>query len=73
MEIERLSKRRREVLANLAAGKSEKEIAERLAIQPSTVHAHVRRIYQQYGVHSRSQLLSLWVHLPSGADVAARL
>lgn len=40
------------------SGHSEKEIARHLNISPHTVHNHIKRIYQAFHVHSRSELLA---------------
>jgi two-component system nitrate/nitrite response regulator NarL len=57
-----LSPREREVLELVAAGFSNREIAERLVISCNTVKFHLRTIYTTLGVRSRlqaTQLLSL--------------
>jgi DNA-binding NarL/FixJ family response regulator len=50
-----LTARELEVLGLLAAGRSNKAIAEALVVSPSTVHQHVINIYQKLGVHSRTE------------------
>jgi DNA-binding CsgD family transcriptional regulator len=57
----RLSPRRREVLAALLEGDSDKQIARRLGISGNTVNQHVQAIYSYFGVCSRSELLARWV------------
>jgi DNA-binding CsgD family transcriptional regulator len=49
-----LSAREREVLALLAAGRTNREIAERLVVSPHTVARHVEHIYAKLGVANRS-------------------
>jgi non-specific serine/threonine protein kinase len=49
-----LSTREAEVLALIAAGHSNKEIAETLVVSPATVHRHVINIYQKLDVHGRA-------------------
>jgi DNA-binding NarL/FixJ family response regulator len=51
---EGLSGREREVLTHLAAGKTNKEIAEALRISPHTVRRHVEHIFTKLGVTSRA-------------------
>ena len=51
-----LSARESEVLRLVARGYSDKEVAMRLDIAPSTVDTHVRAIYRKLRVNSRSQL-----------------
>lgn len=59
--MERLSAAQRRVLIHLIEGLSEKDTADRLAISPHTVHNHVRDIYCILKVHSRAELLSLFL------------
>jgi DNA-binding NarL/FixJ family response regulator len=49
-----LSDRERDVLTHLAAGKTNKEIAEVLGISPHTVRRHVEHIFSKLGVTSRA-------------------
>jgi DNA-binding NarL/FixJ family response regulator len=51
---EPLTDREKEVLALLARGLSNKEIAQRLVISPKTVANHVEHIYSKIGVSSRA-------------------
>jgi LuxR family maltose regulon positive regulatory protein len=53
--VEPLSAREREVLALIAQGHSNHEIAERLVLSLNTVKGHTRSIYQKLDVHSRTQ------------------
>ena len=48
-----LTRREREVLAILAAGKSNPEIAALLAISPRTVQKHLEHIFEKLGVETR--------------------
>ncbi len=50
-----LTPREFEVLAHLAAGKSNKEIAEKLGISPNTVKTQVASLYQKLEVQRRTQ------------------
>jgi DNA-binding NarL/FixJ family response regulator len=52
-EPELLSERQREVLAQVALGCSNDEIAERLFISRNTVKFHLREIYARLGVRNR--------------------
>ena len=54
-----LTPRERDVLAQIAAGRSNKVIAIRLGISEATVKAHLTRVYQQIGVTDRTQA-ALW-------------
>ena len=54
--LRRLTARERELVAIVAAGASNKEIAERLSIAERTVKAHLTSIFQKLGVSSRLHL-----------------
>ncbi len=56
-----MSTRRDQVLRGLLDGRSEKEIGATLGISPNTVHTHVRLVYRDHGVHSRSELLGSYL------------
>ena len=56
--IEPLSERELEILRLIAAGQSNKEIAQTLVIAPGTVKKHTNNIYGKLGVHSRTQALA---------------
>jgi HD-GYP domain-containing protein (c-di-GMP phosphodiesterase class II) len=49
-----LSEREGEVLRELAAGRTNKEIARRLGISPKTVGHQVQAVYRKAGVHTRA-------------------
>jgi LuxR family maltose regulon positive regulatory protein len=55
---EPMSERELEVLALLAAGKSNRQIASELFVALSTVKTHIKNIYGKLGVHSRIQAVS---------------
>ena len=50
----RLTAREKEVLRWLAAGKTDRDIGDILAISPRTVHKHLQRIYEKLGVECRT-------------------
>jgi len=56
-----LSAREQEVLARIAAGDSNKEIARAFALSPHTVKRHVANILNKLGVSSRAQAAA-WMH-----------
>lgn len=58
--LEVLTLREKEVLAKLASGLSNQEIADQLFISATTVKVHASRIYEKIGVTSRLQA-ALWV------------
>ncbi len=51
---EALTGREREVLQWLSSGKTDRDIAQILAISPRTVHKHLQRIYEKLGVETRT-------------------
>jgi two-component system response regulator DesR len=50
-----LSPREREVLALIARGATNKEIAERLYLSPHTVKDHTSSLYRKLGVRNRAE------------------
>jgi DNA-binding CsgD family transcriptional regulator len=54
-----ISKREKEVLALLLAGKRNKEIETSLFLSSSTVRNHISSIYEKIGINSRGQLTRL--------------
>jgi DNA-binding NarL/FixJ family response regulator len=55
--VDPLTGREMEVLALIAAGLSNQEIAERLTVALSTVKKHINRIYDKLGVKRRTQAI----------------
>jgi DNA-binding CsgD family transcriptional regulator len=53
--------RQRQILALVADGLADKEIAARLGVSARTVRTHLERLYQRYGLHSRSAAVALWL------------
>lgn len=56
-EMTTLSPRELEVFSYLLSDKTQKEIAEKLFISPSSVHFHCKNIYRKLNVSSRKQIL----------------
>ena len=54
-----LSRRQAEVVAQLAAGRTEAEAAEKLRLRAPTLHTHLRRVYDRLDLRSRAELLAL--------------
>lgn len=50
-----LTRRESEVLIYLCEGLANKQIAAKLFVSPSTVHAYIRRIFTKTGTHNRVQ------------------
>jgi DNA-binding CsgD family transcriptional regulator/tetratricopeptide (TPR) repeat protein len=57
--ISALSKREMEVLAYIAIGFKDKEMAEKLFVSTNTIKTHVKRIYIKLDVNSRAELVAL--------------
>ena len=60
-EIEKLSKREREVLDCLAKGIPYKEIADVLSVSIDTVRIHIKGIYGKLHVHSRGEAVAKYL------------
>jgi DNA-binding NarL/FixJ family response regulator len=54
-----ITAREHEILRLLAAGQSQKQIAESLSISSKTVATHIQRLLTKLDAHSRAQLVSL--------------
>jgi DNA-binding NarL/FixJ family response regulator len=61
-----LSPRHREILALIAEGRGNEEIADRLKLSPNTVKFHVRALYSRLGVHSRVEAANRYAQMPDG-------
>ena len=60
---DRLSERELEILTFVRAGKSTRDIASALWVQPSTVRKHLENIYGKLGVHGRTEAIAaVWGH-----------
>jgi LuxR family maltose regulon positive regulatory protein len=53
-----LNERELAVLRLIAAGRSNREIADTLVIALSTVKTHINNLYGKLGIHSRTQALA---------------
>jgi len=51
-----LTGREREIADLVAAGRTNREVAEQLVLSPKTIEAHLRNIYAKLGVRSRVEL-----------------
>jgi LuxR family transcriptional regulator, maltose regulon positive regulatory protein len=62
-----LSRRQRDVLRLVAAGRSNVEIADELFISVNTVKFHLRSIFRQLGIANRVQAAQRYAELTSGS------
>lgn len=60
-ELEKLSRREREVLEHLAQGVPYKEIADILSLSIDTVRIHIKGIYSKLHVHSRGEAVAKYL------------
>ena len=51
-----LTAREREIAELVAAGRTNREVAEQLVLSTRTIEAHLRNIYAKLGVRSRVEL-----------------
>jgi DNA-binding CsgD family transcriptional regulator len=54
-----LSLRQSEVISELVRGGTEATVAQALGVKESTVHEHIRRVYDKLEVNSRAELIAL--------------
>jgi DNA-binding CsgD family transcriptional regulator len=57
----RLPRREKETLACLLEGDSEKQVAARLGVSPSTTHEYIKSLYRRFSVQSRAELLAYFL------------
>jgi DNA-binding CsgD family transcriptional regulator len=69
VEAKTLSPRQREIAKLVAQGKQDNEIAVLLGISEATVGFHLGKAYRKFGIHSRGELVMVWV---SAAQEAGR-
>jgi DNA-binding CsgD family transcriptional regulator len=54
-----LTRREREVLTLIAAGHTNREMAESLVVSPETVKTHVRHVLNKFGVARKVEICAL--------------
>ncbi|MEO7020991.1 MAG: LuxR family transcriptional regulator [Ktedonobacteraceae bacterium] len=54
-QVDRLTRRERDVLLGLIKGESDEEMSESLGIEPTTVHTHRKHLYRRLVVHSAQE------------------
>lgn len=69
----KLSKRQKQLMAMLAQGMGNDQIAQEIGISTHTVKVHFWRLFQRIGVNSRGKALKWWNdHQPPGINHALR-
>jgi DNA-binding CsgD family transcriptional regulator len=63
-----LTARERRVLAELATGATNREIAERLVVSVHTVERHLANVYAKIGVRNRAEAAAYAEPLPGWKD-----
>ena len=68
-----VSPRQREIMALVATGLSDKEIAAQLQLSPHTVRTHLQRLYSQHGIRNRAEAAATWTKaVVENDDIANR-
>jgi DNA-binding NarL/FixJ family response regulator len=63
-----LSPRQREILALLAQGRGNEQIADALELSPNTVKSHIRELYSRLGVRNRVEAAKQYALMTRGGD-----
>jgi len=56
-----LSPRQSQILALMAEGCSDKEIARKIGVSYPTVRTHIDRIFREYGLRNRTEAVAVWL------------
>jgi DNA-binding NarL/FixJ family response regulator len=56
-----LTPRQGQIVALMAEGLSDKEIARRLRVSPATVRTHIDRLFADNGIHTRTEAVVAWM------------
>ena len=62
----RLTPRQSQVLALIASGLSDKEVATRLGLAHRTVRTHIDRLLREHGLRSRTEAVAAWLRGQQG-------
>ena len=60
-KVMHVTRRQAEILALVASGLSDKEIASRLGVSPRTIQSHLYRLFLQHGFHKRTAAVAAWL------------
>ena len=64
VERKNLSPRQSQILALMAEGYSDKEIARKIGVSYPTVRTHIDRIFREYGLRNRTEAVAVWLSRP---------
>ena len=64
----RLTPRERQIVTEVVAGRTNKEIAHELSVSLQTIKHHLTNIFEKVGVHNRLELALFWIHNSSGGE-----
>jgi DNA-binding NarL/FixJ family response regulator len=53
--------RQQEIMALIASGLSDKQIAACLGLSPRTVRTHLERLFRNHALHSRTAAVAKWL------------
>jgi DNA-binding NarL/FixJ family response regulator len=53
--------RQKEIMALIASGLSDKQIAACLGLSPRTVRTHLERLFRNHSLHSRTAAVAKWL------------
>ena len=56
------SPRQSQILALMAQGCSDKEIARKIGVSYPTVRTHIDRIFRDYGLRNRTEAVAVWLN-----------
>jgi DNA-binding CsgD family transcriptional regulator len=63
--------RQAEIVALIASGLEDKEIARQLGVSVATVRTHLQRLYRQIGVPNRSVAAVRWMQSDGAIDLGS--
>lgn len=67
--VAQLSEQERRVLAEVATGKADKDIAQSLGLEAKTVRNYLVQVYRKLNVHSRTQAALLYQQATRKSEV----
>ncbi len=56
----RVTRRQAEILALIALGLSDKEVALQLGVTHGTIRTHLKRLFRRYQLHNRMEAVAAW-------------